>query len=123
MDERKSIPCIKCGREIGADGVFCEECLTEMARHPVKPGTPVVLHQKPTDSIRRAPTRKVRKPEEHVRSLKRAIVWLWILIFLLFGALGTVTALWLTKTDAQQLLHVNAAVTNHTIVSRETWCY
>ena len=116
MDERKGIPCIKCGREIGPGAVFCDACLADMERHPVKPGTPVVLHQKPAFSSRRAPTRKVRKPEEHVRSLKRAIVWLWVIIFLLTAALATVTTLWLTKTDADTLLPARAA-----IVSRETW--
>ena len=33
--------CVKCGREIPEDQVFCEICLTEMENYPVKPGTAV----------------------------------------------------------------------------------
>ena len=97
MEERKKVPCIKCGRETAQDGVFCEECLADMEKHPVKPGTPVVLHQKPAVPIRRAPTRKVRKPEEQIRSLKRAITTLWAVIILLVAALCIVTGLWLNQ--------------------------
>lgn len=35
--------CLKCGREIPAQQVFCESCLKEMAGQPVKPGTLVLL--------------------------------------------------------------------------------
>lgn len=35
--------CMKCGREIPAGQVFCEECLAEMEAYPVKPGTVVTL--------------------------------------------------------------------------------
>ena len=101
MEEITSIPCIKCGREITPGAVFCAECLADMEKHPVKPGTPVVLHTKPTTSIRRAPSRKVRKPEEQIRSLKRTITWLWVLICLLIAGLGVTGYLLLTAPDTQ----------------------
>ena len=34
--------CMKCGREIN-EGVFCYECLADMEKYPVKPGTVVQL--------------------------------------------------------------------------------
>lgn len=84
--------CIKCGREIPADQVFCPACLGDMAKHPVKPGTAVRIPP-PPESIpqqkRAAVQRKARKPEEQVRSLKRTVAWLIVLCVLLAGALGT----------------------------------
>ncbi len=38
--------CMKCGVEIPAEQVFCDNCLTGMQKHPVKPDTPVVLPPK-----------------------------------------------------------------------------
>ena len=48
--------CMKCGKEVSEDQVFCPECLAEMERYPVKPGTPVLLpHRSPiTPQIGRA---------------------------------------------------------------------
>lgn len=43
--------CMKCGREIPAGQVFCEECLAEMAQYPVKPGTVVTLPTRPKQAI------------------------------------------------------------------------
>lgn len=57
--------CMKCGREIPLGQVFCKDCLEDMSTHPIKPGTPVVVpvHDTPVPQ-RRAPIRRVRKPEE-----------------------------------------------------------
>ena len=35
--------CLKCGREIEEGQVFCNDCLVQMAKYPVKPGTAVQL--------------------------------------------------------------------------------
>ena len=101
MEEIKTVSCIKCGREIESPAVFCEECLADMEKHPVKPGTPVVLHQKPAFSLRRAPTRKVRKAEDQIRSLKRTVTWLWVIIVALALSLGVITYFWLTHFGYQ----------------------
>lgn len=67
--------CMKCGRETALGQVFCKECLAEMDKHPVKPGTPIVLPPQNTASTpRRTPTRKVRKPEEQVTLLRRLLL-------------------------------------------------
>ena len=39
--------CMKCGREIKGDGVFCGECLTVMGRYPVKPDTALYIPPSP----------------------------------------------------------------------------
>ena len=100
MEEKTSVPCIKCGRETVSNAVFCPECLADMEKHPVKPGTPVVLHQKPAAPLRRPPARKVRKPEEQIRSLKHTVTSLWAVIILLAAALCIVTGLWLNQRSA-----------------------
>lgn len=68
--------CLKCGREIPAGQVFCEECLKDMKKYPVKPGTAVHLPPRPKtapvkkQNVRRRP---VLRPEEQVRILKQRL--------------------------------------------------
>ena len=38
--------CMKCGKTTTNEQVFCDDCLQVMAKHPVKPGTPVYLPQR-----------------------------------------------------------------------------
>ena len=66
--------CMKCGKEVSEDQVFCPECLAEMDRYPVKPGTPVLLpHREPIAAQRkRRPLKRVRKPEEQLAALRAA---------------------------------------------------
>ena len=45
--------CMKCGREIPAGQVFCEDCLTDMAAYPIKPGTVVTLPNRPKQTTTR----------------------------------------------------------------------
>ena len=41
--EVRDVNCLKCGREIEEGQVFCNDCLVQMAKYPVKPGTAVQL--------------------------------------------------------------------------------
>ena len=36
--------CMKCGREIGENRVFCDLCLADMEKYPIKPGIAIQLH-------------------------------------------------------------------------------
>lgn len=73
--------CIKCGKQVSEGQVFCDECLQDMQHHPVKPGTPVILPNRPsTPAPKRRHTRKARKPEEQVRALKTTVTWLALLL-------------------------------------------
>ena len=74
--------CMKCGKEVSEGQVFCEECLAEMERYPVKPGTPLLLpHRDPIVTQRkRRSSRRIRKPEEQVAHLKKVIVWLCVFL-------------------------------------------
>ncbi len=83
--------CMKCGREIREDQVFCNICQESMKKYPVKPGTAVQLPQRKDSSgvrkilvKRRAPT-----PEERIQRLKRRLRYvtiLWLVTLLLLAA-------------------------------------
>ena len=81
--------CMKCGKEVSEGQVFCQECLAEMEKYPVKPGTPLPLPIRPREAVvHKRSYRKSRKPEEQIVSLRR---WLSILcvicwILLMFDA-------------------------------------
>lgn len=64
--------CLKCGRETGGEQVFCEDCLLEMAKYPVKPGTAVKLPERREPApFRRALKRRTVSPEEQVKILRK----------------------------------------------------
>ncbi len=77
--------CMKCGREISPELVFCEECLAEMENYPVKPDTPVVLPPRALEApVKRAPSRhKLWKPEYTITALRRWVIFLILLCAML----------------------------------------
>lgn len=75
--------CMKCGRETPAEQVFCEDCLLEMGKYPVKPGTVVFLPTRRTHTIPKKPPKKRTVPlEEQIRVLKKRIRSLVIVLLL-----------------------------------------
>lgn len=75
--------CMKCGREIEDGQVFCIDCLKDMEKYPVRPGTAVHLPKRPayTPVRRSAPKRKAIPPEEMVKRQRRTIRRLsWALV-------------------------------------------
>ena len=83
--------CMKCGTTIPSGQVFCDNCLENMAKHPVKPGTPIQLPNRATSpaakpSHKRA--KKVHKPEEQVVLLRRTVIILSLLVVALVAALS-----------------------------------
>lgn len=78
--------CMKCGREVPETQVFCPECLADMDRYPVKPGTPIQLPSRPAQSAQKTSHRKKEVvPEKKLRRQRRAI---WFLSFLLTASLS-----------------------------------
>lgn len=65
--------CMKCGRDTEQNQIFCRDCLEEMERYPVKPGTVVQLPaQPPEPQIKKAGHRRqTPTPEEQVKRLKK----------------------------------------------------
>lgn len=90
--------CMKCGREIEEGQVFCPDCLEEMEKHPVKPGTAVLLPRpRPVSPVKKAYAkwRQPPAPEEMVVRLKKRLrilllVWLLTLVLLAMFAYPTV---------------------------------
>ena len=96
--------CMKCGREIQEGQVFCVDCLKDMEKYPVRPGTAVHLPKRPTYSpIRRtAPKRKNLPPEEVVkrqRKVIRRLSWALVLISLLAALMVYPTVKHLLEND------------------------
>ena len=68
-----SVNCLKCGREIEEGQVFCNDCLVQMAKYPVKPGTAVQLPSRGSAAVSKKvhPRRRGKPaPEEQLRTLK-----------------------------------------------------
>ena len=77
--------CLKCGRDIPEDQLFCEGCQEVMKRYPVKPNTAVQLpHRdkpvaaKKAQPKRRQPPTAEEKLQTALRFLRRILV-LWLI--------------------------------------------
>jgi hypothetical protein len=86
-----SMNCMKCGREMSDEGVFCGECLAEMENYPVRPGTLIQLpRRKQEPAVKK--TRHRRKPqpspEEQVKVLRRALWRLCAVLLVVLALLG-----------------------------------
>ena len=83
--------CVKCGREIENDQVFCQFCLEEMERYPVKPGTVVYIPKHPEDELdkKSSSRRKVSlTPEQQILQLKKRVLCLRIALAIMMLSCG-----------------------------------
>lgn len=81
--------CMKCGKEVSGSQVFCEECLADMEKYPVKPGTPVLLPNRPAAAAprKRRSYKRIRKSEEQISTLKNIITWMCVFCCILMVTL------------------------------------
>ena len=104
--------CVKCGREIPEDQVFCENCLTEMENYPVKPGTAVHIPTRPAEELPKKPVKKKRilTAEELLlrtrKKLRRTRIFA-VLLLLICGTLSFLMAQAVLELDFQRLLGQN----------------
>ena len=111
--------CLKCGVEYPSEQVFCDECLADMARHPVKPGTPVIIPRQSKPLPSKRAHIKLFKPEIQIAGLRKLVGWLIaIIIILLIGVALLTMAMLHYKDQAQQAAEQHKTVA---IVSRETF--
>lgn len=94
--------CLKCGTTIPSGQVFCEGCQDDMERHPVKPGTPIVLPYRPERSASKSSHKKARKAEEQLANLRSFVFWLLLLIVALIAALAITVTMLLSATEEQE---------------------
>ena len=92
--------CMKCGREIPAGDVFCQECLADMQRYPVKPGTAVQIpKQPPRKAFDRRPAVTAEKKVEILTRRVRLLSWFLTLALTLVICLGALTLSLLRESD------------------------
>lgn len=74
--------CLKCGRETPPELAFCQECMLDMERYPVKPGTAVQLPKRRENAAARrvAKRKSTTRLEEQVRLLRKRVRMLSILL-------------------------------------------
>ena len=82
--------CLKCGRDIAEDQLFCESCLEVMDQYPVKPNTAIQLpHREELPPVKKPSTKRRQAPsaEEKLRTAKRFIRRILILWLVTLGLL------------------------------------
>ena len=101
-----SVNCLKCGREIEEGQVFCNDCLVQMAKYPVKPGTPVLLPSRESDAVSRKVHSRRRKAiaEEQVKALNKRIRILSALLAVCVVLLIVLSVVTLRYMNANRLL-------------------
>ena len=114
---------MKCGAEIKGEQVFCDDCLTQMARYPVRPNVVVQLppRQDTPSARKRKPQKKERDLAEQNRHLRSWVRWLCLLLvvaLLGFGLMAFLLLRFLDQRDAENKPVSYSAVEN---VSRETF--
>ena len=73
--------CMKCGRETVAENVFCQNCQLEMEKHPIQPGTVVLLpRRRETAVVKKTPKRHMPSAEEQLKNLRKAVMILSVLL-------------------------------------------
>ena len=68
-----TVQCMKCGQDVENGNVFCQVCLEDMKKYPVRPGTVVQL-PKHQEAQPRRPMPKRKQPstlEEQVKTLRK----------------------------------------------------
>lgn len=94
--------CMKCGRKVEDSHVFCDDCLEDMKKYPVKPGTVVRLpqhHHAPVDKKRQQKYLPFRKAADQITMLRNRTRWLTaalIVTFLCFLA-AAFLVMWLLE--------------------------
>lgn len=91
--------CMKCGRDVEPGQVFCEECLTDMEKYPVRPGTAVVLPNHPERTVPKRPAKRVLTVEEQLRKAKRQNRLLAALLAIYMVAAAVFGFLYLSQND------------------------
>jgi len=79
--------CMKCGRERKSGQVFCDACLAEMEKYPVKPGVVVLLPNRQNGAPKAAQRRKhpIVSPEEQILRLKQRVKRLTVSLILVIA--------------------------------------
>ena len=81
--------CMKCGRETENNRVFCQDCLLEMEKYPVLPGSVVLLpRRRESSATKKTVKRHVLTAEEQIASLRKWVITLIILLAVCVAAIA-----------------------------------
>lgn len=103
--------CLRCGKKAEEKQAFCDVCLEDMQKHPVKPGTAIHLPQRDVVRQEKKTPARHREPEaaEQIAQLRKMIRWL-------IGMLAVLAILLLLVSG--MLLHVLEKETPTGIIGR-----
>ena len=103
--------CMKCGREISDDQVFCSKCLELMDQHPINADVVVKLPLRiDTPTKKYSPRKKLLTTEEQISRLNRKNRWLTAAICVLLVLVIILTYISLDffrQLDVQRFLGQN----------------
>ena len=101
--EAAQLHCMKCGKEINENQVFCDSCLEVMDRFPVKPGTRVLLPNRATPTVSKKTTtrKRVLTLEERLSRSQKAIQVLSIALAVTIFALCLSISLLVDNMNAE----------------------
>jgi hypothetical protein len=103
--------CLRCSRDTAPDQVFCNACLDNMSRYPVKSDTPVYLPiRKPKEAPKKSSFRfkRERSPEELIPILRkrvRVLTALVVILVMMFGA--AMAGVWIARKQGADLMIPN----------------
>ena len=82
--------CMKCGTEIENGKVFCERCLTDMDKYPVKPGTRILLpnHPAPEAAKKQVPKKRLLSTKEKLKRTQQVLKWMTVALVVSLLLLG-----------------------------------
>ena len=113
--------CLRCGRNTTGQQVFCDACLDDMSRHPVKPDVAVYLPvPKPSDSQKKQPRhrKKEHSAEELVPILRKRILMLVaIVVILLLMLCAAAAGVWFANNPQKEPIIPNIGKNYQTIES------
>ena len=81
--------CMKCGREPRDENVFCQDCLLDMEKYPVRPGTVVLLPRRRESSVvKKIQKRHIPTAEEQIAFLRRWVLILSVVLGICIAAIA-----------------------------------
>ena len=98
--------CMKCGISINEEQVFCDQCLQDMQRYPVKPNVQVTIPVRPVVSATKKRNRRHRgsMQDEQVRRLRfklRLAHAALIVVLIAFFALAAIMVKYLSDNRTE----------------------
>ncbi len=99
--------CLRCGKPTGHSSVFCETCLQDMEKHPVKPDTAIHLPKRAfAEQVKKPSARKKPLSAEELvpllRKRNRRLTAFCLLLLVLLGVCaGLLLNSWLQPEEPQ----------------------